>query len=164
VPTPLNAVHDLPGTPSAVFALYSDRAFQEGKLIAAGGLDPEVADLEAGDGTLTVVTRQAIPASVLPSMVASMMSGNPVTERTERWRAENDGYVADFNVVIKGAPAKLEGTMTLTPAGDGSTLTIDAKAAVPIPMFGGKIESIIVEQVGDLLSEEQDYTRNALAG
>ena len=90
-----------------------------------------------------IVTRQSIPASVLPSMVASMISGDPATERTEDWQADGDGYVAQFSVVVKGAPASIKGTMTLAPAGDGSTLAVKGEAAVPIPLFGSKIEAVI---------------------
>ncbi len=161
--TSLSAVQEFDAPPEKVFALFSDHAFVQGRLEAGGGLDPQVVSLDAGDGTLTVVTRQGIPASVLPSMVASMMSGDPVTERTETWRTDGDGYLADFSVVIKGAPASLKGTMTLVPATAGSTMTIAGQASVPIPLFGGKIESVIVEQVGELLAEEETYTRQALA-
>ena len=161
--TALSAVQQFDAPAERVFGLFSDSAFQHGRLVDGGGLDPELVSLDAGDGTLTVVTRQSIPASVLPSMVASMMSGNPVTERTETWRPDGDGYVADFSVVIKGAPASLKGTMALANTGAGSTLTVNGQAAVPIPMFGGKIEGIIVEQVSGLLAGEETYTRQALA-
>ena len=161
--TALSAVQQFDAPAERVFGLFSDSSFQQGRLVDGGGLDPELVSLDAGDGTLTVVTRQSIPASVLPSMVASMMSGNPVTERTETWRPDGDGYVADFSVVIKGAPASLKGTMALADTDAGSTLTVNGQAAVPIPMFGGKIEGIIVEQVSGLLAGEETYTRQALA-
>ena len=162
--TNLSAVQHYDAPPAQVYALFGQRDFQAGKLAATGGLDPELVTFETDAGSLTVVTRQSIPADVLPSMVASMMQGNPTIERTESWRAEGDGHVADFGVVIKGAPASLKGTMTRAAEGPGSALTIAGQASVPIPLFGGKIESVIVEQVGALLDEEESYTRSALAG
>jgi hypothetical protein len=54
--------------------------------------------------------------------------------------------------------------MTLAPAPAGSTLTVDGNAAVPIPLFGGKIEEVIAGQIGELLQMEGDYTRTRLAG
>ena len=160
--TSLSVSHDFAATPAAVYALLTDRAFLDGRLAETGGNDPSVVTLETGDGTAKVVTRQAIPASVLPSMVASMISGDPVTERTEDWTADGDGYTADFGVVIKGAPAGLKGKMLLTPSGTGSTLKIDGSASVPIPLFGGKIEAVVVEQVSSLLDREAAYTATAL--
>jgi len=162
--TNLSAVQHFDAPPAQVYALFGRRDFQEGKLAATGGLDPELVTFESDADTLTVVTRQSIPADVLPSMVASMMQGNPSTERTENWHGDGDGFAADFTVVIKGAPASLKGTMTLAADGAGSVMTIAGQASVPIPLFGGKIESVIVEQVGALLDEEESYTRSALAG
>lgn len=164
MPTPLTVVQEFPAAPSAVYALMTDRAFLEGRLADCGGENPEILGLEPTDGGVTVTTQQSIPASVLPPMVASMLAGNPVTQRTEKWTADGDGYVADFSVTVKGAPASLKGTMALTPATGGSTLTVQANASVPIPMFGGKIEDVIVGQIGELLAMEADYTREQLGG
>jgi hypothetical protein len=160
----MSVVQEFPAPPQQVYALFTDRAFLEGRLADCGGVDPEIDALDTDGDTATVTTRQAIPADVLPPMVATMMAGNPVTERTEKWRSDGDGYVADFSVTVKGAPASLKGTMTLAPAPAGSTLTVEGNAAVPIPMFGGKIEEIIASQIGELLQMEGDYTRGRLAG
>jgi hypothetical protein len=161
--TSLSIHHEFSAPPAAVYALLTDREFLEGRLEATGGTDPAVVSLDTATDTAKVVTRQSIPSSVLPSVVASMISGDPVTERTENWRADGDGYRADFGVVIKGAPASLKGTMSLTASGTGSTLKVDGEAHVPIPLFGGKIEAIVAEQVDSLLTKENAYTAKALA-
>lgn len=162
MPTAMSDVQQFEAQPDAVYTLFTDRAFQQERLDDCGGIDPQVVSLEPADGGYTVVTRQSIPSSLLPSMVASMMSGDPVTERTENWRPDGDGYAADFAVVIKGAPASVKGTMTLTPSDGGSTFTVTGQAAVPIPMFGPKIETIIAEQISQLLQLEADFTRKKL--
>ena len=161
--TTLTVTHQFSASPSQVYALLTDRAFLDRRLAETGGEDPSVVSLETtGDGAV-VVTRQSIPASALPSMVASMIPGDPVTERTETWRSNGDGYAADLAVVIKGAPASLKGTMTLDPAGTGCSLTIDGQASVPIPLFGSKIEAVVVEQVSDLIEKENQYTAATLS-
>ncbi|GGM15314.1 DUF2505 domain-containing protein [Nakamurella endophytica] len=162
MPTPMSSTFEFPAPPDRVFALMTDRAFLEGRLTQTGGQDPEVVSVDTADGVTTLVTREAIPASVLPSMVSAMINGDPVTERTERWRAEGDGYAADFGVVVKGAPASMKGTMTIAPAPGGSTLTVAGTATVPVPLFGGKIESIVVERVQTLLEREAQYTARSL--
>ena len=65
-------------------------------------------------------------------------------------------------MVVKGAPATIRGTMTLAPAGSGSTLAVKGEAAVPIPLFGGKIEAVIAQQIGLLLATEETYTQSRL--
>lgn len=161
--TRLTVTQSYDAPPAAVFALFGDRAFVDGRVQQSGGIDPRVVSLDSTPDGLTIVTRQGIPASVLPSMVSQMMKDDPVTERTEQWRQEGDSYVADFSVSVKGAPASLKGTMTLRPAGSGSELAVDGSATVPIPIFGAKIEQIIADQVRELLEEEQTYTRERLA-
>ena len=145
-----------------MFALFNDPDFIAGRLEDSGAPDAKVMTVDSTADGVKIVTRQSIPASVLPSMVASMISGDPATERIEDWKADGDTYVADFSVVVKGAPASIKGTMTLAPAGAGSTLTVKGEAAVPIPLFGGKIEAVIAEQIGKLLASEEIYTQSRL--
>lgn len=168
MPTPMSVVQEFPAPVSTVYALFTDREFLQGRLADCGGVDPEILTFDVdGDGdarTATITTRSAIPSDVLPPMVATMMAGNPVTERTENWKPDGDGYSADFSVSVKGAPASLKGTMTLAPAASGSTLTVAGNATVPIPLFGGKIEEVIASQIGELIQMEGDYTRSRLAG
>ncbi len=164
MPTPLKVTQQYDAPAADVFALFNDRDFIQGRLEDSGALDPEVVTVDStGDG-VTIVTRQAIPASVLPSMVASMIQGDPATERTETWKADGDGYTADFTLTVKGAPASLNGTMSLTNVGSGSTLNVVGSAAVPIPIFGAKIEGVIAKQIAELLAMEETYTRTRLTG
>ena len=162
MPTALSVTHDFAASPEVVHAKLIDRAFLEGRLEATGGLDPAVVRLDTSGDETTVVSRQSIPSSALPSMVAAMIPGDPVTERTEVWRPTPDGFDADLNVVIKGAPASLKGTITLRPATGGSVMSVQGAASVPIPLFGTKVEQIVVEQVTELLNREATYTASAL--
>ena len=163
MPTPLNVTQQYDAPATEVFALFNDPDFIAGRLEDSGAPDATVMTVDSTADGVKIVTRQSIPASVLPSMVASMISGDPATERVEDWKADGDSYVADFSVVVKGAPASIKGTMTLAPAGDGSTLTVKGEAAVPIPLFGGKIEAVIAQQIGKLLASEETYTQSKLA-
>lgn len=161
--TDLAATEEFPAQPAQVFALFTDADFLAGRMNASGGLEPTVVTLEATSDAATIVTQQSIPADSLPSVVSSMLGGDPVTERTENWRADGDGYTADWTLTVKGAPASVKGTMTLAPSGAGSVLTVDGTANVPIPMFGAKLESTIVEQISAVLAAEGEYTRSRLA-
>lgn len=164
MPTPLQITEEFPASPAAVFALFCDTDFVAGRLADSGALEPEVVSLETGGvAALELVTQQSIPADALPSMVAPMIGGDPQTRRTETWQQDGDSYRAELAVTVKGAPASLKGTMTLTPTDTGSTLTVDAFANVPIPMFGAKIEEVIVEQISHLLRSEGNFTRGKLA-
>ena len=162
VPTPLNVTQSYDAPVREIFALFNDPDFIAGRLEDSGAPDAEVVTVDSSPGGVKIVTRQSIPASVLPSMVASMLSGDPATERTEEWKQDGEGYIAEFSVIVKGAPASVRGTMALNPAGTGSTLVVKGEAAVPIPLFGSKIEGVIAQQIGKLLAYEETYTQSHL--
>jgi len=162
VPTPLNVTQQYDAPVTEVFALFNDPDFIAGRLEDSGAPNAQVMTVDSTADGVKIITRQSIPASVLPSMVASMLQGDPATERTEDWHFDGEAYVAQFSVIVKGAPATIKGTMTLSPAGEGSTLVVDGQAAVPIPLFGSKIEAVIAEQIGALLTSEETYTRSKL--
>ena len=162
MPKPLNVTQQYDAPPIEVFALFNDPDFIAGRLEDSGAPDSEVMTVDSTADGVTIVTRQSIPASALPSMVASMIPGDPATERTEEWHIKGAAYVADFTVIVKGAPASIKGTMTLAADGDGSTLVVKGSAAVPIPLFGSKIEGVIVEQIGKLLASEEVYTQSRI--
>lgn len=162
MPTPLKVTQEYDAPAADVFALFNDPGFIQGRLEDSGALDPEVVRVDSTDDGVTIVTRQAIPSSALPSMVASMIQGDPATERTENWKVDGDGYTADFAVTVQGAPASLKGTMSLVDAGSGSTLNVVGSAAVPIPIFGAKIEGVIASQIAALLASEEAYIKTRL--
>nr|WP_275889519.1 DUF2505 domain-containing protein [Nakamurella flavida] len=150
--------------PAQLYARLKDRDFVTGRLNASGGQDPEVVSLDVVGDDITIVTRQGIPAAILPSMVSAMIPGDPVTERTETWRPVADGYEATFSVVVKGAPASLKGTMALRPMGTGTELVVDGAASVPIPLFGAKVEKMVAEQVEGVLRREERFIKAQPAG
>lgn len=162
MPTPLKVTQQYDAPAAEVFALFNDAAFIQGRLEDSGALDPEVVRVDSTDEGVTIITRQAIPSSALPSMVASMIQGDPATERTENWKVDGDGYTADFAVTVQGAPASLKGTMSLVDAGSGSILNVVGSAAVPIPIFGAKIEGVIASQIAELLASEEAYIKARL--
>lgn len=162
MPTPLTVTQQYDAPAWEVFALFNDPDFIAGRLEDSGAPDAEVIGVDSTADGVKIVTRQSIPASVLPSMVASMLQGDPATERTEDWHVDGDGYKAQFSVIVKGAPASIKGTMTLTPAGESSTLLVKGEAAVPIPLIGAKIEAVIAEQISKLLAFEETYTQSHL--
>lgn len=163
MPTELNHSEEFPASPAAVFSAITNEEFLTARMAAGGGVEPKVVSIETAGAATTVVTQQSIPAELLPSMVASMLGGDPVTERTEVWQADGDGYSAEFSLVVKGAPASVKGAMTLAPNGSGSVLSVTGAANVPIPMFGAKLEDTIVEQISSVLTAEGTYTREHVA-
>src|SRR4051794_41927149 len=121
VPTPLNVTQHYHASPVEVFALFNDPDFISGRLDDTGAPDSEVVTVDSTEHGVKIVTRQSIPSSVLPSMVASMIPGDPATERTEDWRGGGDGHPPDFSFGGEGGPGPLQGALKLAPGGGGSS-------------------------------------------
>jgi hypothetical protein len=57
----------------------------------------------------------------------------------------------------------MSGTQRLSDDGDGAVTEVDGQATVSVPMVGGKIEGVVVEQGGNQLDAEDAVTRRRLA-
>ena len=84
-------------------------------------------------------------------------------DRVETWRLRQDGgYEGTFEVTVRGLPGTMTGTQKLTDSGGGAVTEIQGEATVSVPMVGGRIEKVVVEQVGALLDAEDAFTRRRL--
>lgn len=107
------------------------------------------------DGALTVDISEEVGISELPGFVKKVITGKLLITRTDHW-GPLVGDVADGTLAggSSSLPAKVEGTMTLRPDGEGSVLTVRGKSTVKIPLIGGKIESLINDMVRDMVDQE----------
>ena len=165
MPTRLNVTQQFDAPPATVYGLLSDEAFQQGRLDEVGGLEAQVVSMDStDDGVQDRDPAERFPASVLPSMVASMMPGDPATERIEDWHVDGDGYSADFSVTVKGAPASLKGTMTLPP-GRGRFDAHRRRARPPCRSrcSAPRSRPSSSSRSAQLLEAEADYTQSRLS-
>lgn len=134
------------------------------RLVEVGGDGASFGHLTVGDGTVDVELTQAIPAEHLPSIVTTVRPGDLVITRTETWGPLVGGRATGtFTARVDGVPAALSGTLTLSADGDGSTVGLDGQVDVKMPLIGGKIESVIAEQITELLENEDRFTAGWLA-
>jgi hypothetical protein len=151
-------------TADIVFQTLVDEAFLTQRLSDIGGKNAALLDHSRDGERVTFRMRQGVDASRLPGAVRSMLNGDLVVEREERWRPEGDVYAGTSRVSITGVPAEIEGRQRIAGAGSGATLVITAQVRVGIPLIGGKIEKVVAEQVGKLLAAEGEYADKWLAG
>jgi Protein of unknown function (DUF2505). len=98
-------------------------------------------------------------------MVRNFLNGDIVIERTETWTRKEPGrYAGDAQVAIKGTPASAVGGMRLRDLDPSlSELVVRTDVTVKVPIIGGKIESVVAEQVRELLRIETEFTLDWLA-
>ncbi|WP_133905465.1 DUF2505 domain-containing protein [Actinophytocola oryzae] len=142
-----------------VYATLVDKAFLTARLNDLGGKGAALLDHRTSDNGAELRLRQGVDAQRLPSAVRSILSGDLIVEREERWR----GHEADGRATINGVPAEIRFRDRLAPKGDGTELTVAAEVRVSIPLIGGKIEKVVAEQVTRLLEAEAEYAEKWLA-
>ncbi|GAA4881572.1 DUF2505 domain-containing protein [Actinomycetospora straminea] len=147
-----------------VYAELVDADHLRARLQELGGNDPALVEHAVDASGARLKLRQAVPAEFLPSVIRRFTGGDLVLDRVETWRPRHaGGYEGTFEVTVRGLPGSMTGTQRLEDSGSGSVTTVEGEAAVNVPMVGGRVEGVVVEQVGQLLDAEDDFTRRRLA-
>lgn len=142
-----------------VYSTLVDEAFLTARLRDIGGKGAALLDHQTSDDGASYRLRQGVDAKHLPGAVRSILSGDLVVERTERWR----GHESDGKATISGVPAEIRSRSRLETRGDSTELITKAEVKVSIPLVGGKIEKVVAEQVTKLLAAEAEYAEKWLA-
>lgn len=157
-PIPHSVSHPQPV--DRVLAAFTSEDYWRTRIAEVGGDGARLDRLDIGEGTVAVEMTQLIPAEHLPSLVTKIRPGDLVITRTEDWThpAGNPTATGTLTARVAGLPGELTGTLTLAPAGTGSTVTLDGRVDVPIPLIGSKIEAVIAERITELLLHEDEFT------
>jgi hypothetical protein len=148
-----------PAPVDVVYSTLVDEAFLTERLQAIGGKGAALLSHRREGDRAAFTLRQGVDGDRLPSAVRSILKGDLVVEREERWKAEDDGYLAISKVSITGVPAEIRSRSRLVAAG----LTVLAEVRVGIPLIGGKLEKVVAEQVEKLLAAEAEFAEKWLA-
>jgi hypothetical protein len=147
-----------------VAAVMLDEEYLRARLEKLGGPGAALLEHRVDEGGGRYRIRHGVDQAALPSFVATLVSGNLVIDRTEGLRRRAPGhYDGDVQVRIPGTPATAAGSLVLRDAGGHSEFLVTAEVTVKVPFLGGRIESVIAEQVQLLLGAETAFTLDWLA-
>ena len=149
--------HEGPADVQRVFAVLTSEDFAACKAERFGDDSRIVRREEAPDGGVTVVVSRELPAGV-PGFLQRFLPKDGRVVETHVWGPEQDGARrGTWSADIAGAPARLGGTMSLTPtASGGCRHVIEGEVSVRVPVVGGKAESFIAEMVEKLSQKEAE--------
>lgn len=124
----------------------------------AENLSPEPGELnELADGQATLF--EVLPLEFLPEAVHSMIKDALKLKRVVSFgNLEGNSFPLSYAADVKGTPASFEGTVTVTGAGDTTTLVYDNETTVDIPFMGGAIEGKVGEYLEELFVNEAKLT------
>lgn len=153
-------------SPADFYRAITTEAYWTARLEEIGGENVKVNHITLTADSVDVSVVQSIPADRLPPAVTAIRKGDLEIIRIETWRARNASSnpqaTGTFSAEIVGAPAKLEGVVSLAGA-DRALLTASGKAEVKIPFIGGKIEATVIENLTKLMEEEREFTQEWIA-
>jgi len=143
-----------PEPPERIPEVLTDPDYLRDKLRAVGGPGAELVSREQDEHGVTIVLHHAVPGDVLPSFLRSVRPEGLMIRRTETWTSSG----ASVHAVVDGVPGTITVAMHLEPDPAGSVLGAQLTAEVPLPLFGGKVEKMITDNVAKLMAAEHQFT------
>lgn len=155
----------LPADTATVFTMLSDPAYQQRKTDATS-TDGGAVDVEStGDGA-TVRIERKLPTDSFPENIRAMVGQTITVVETQQWGAAgaDGGRTADLKVIVRGTPASLTGTVTLSAvSADESRIAMSGDLKGGIPIIGRKIEQAAAPSFEQALTHEEEISREWIA-
>ena len=137
-------------TVADVYAMLGDPAYRK----AVGDyqrVTDFACDITPVDGGMEVRLEQAHGTDRIPAFAHRLVGSEIRFVQEESWSSPS---AADIRVTIPGKPGDMNGTTTLTQAGDDVVQQIDLTVKVSIPLVGGKVEDLIAGFIGKAFQAE----------
>lgn len=118
-------------------------------------------DLQESGATKTTICTRDVEAA-LPKFAKKLF--NPVNEVVERreWREDGDRKACAFHVDVKGTPATIAGTITLSPEGAGCKYDVNFDVTAKVPLIRKKLEEFVGGVTADGFRDEHGYYKKTL--
>jgi uncharacterized protein YndB with AHSA1/START domain len=160
----MRVTHHLDGDVETVFGLTTDPEFLERKFAAGGAKDVSADCTDTSGGGKRVLVRRHVTVD-LPGFAKRFIQPTNSLMQTEEWSPpdETGRRVCTYRVDVQGVPSHIDGTVTLSPDGNGTRQDVEAEVKVSIPLVGGKLEGLAVDSGKKLLAEEAEFTNQELA-
>lgn len=155
----------IPATVQQVFDLRTSERWVALKAEKLNDGSALVSRVERPDGGVDFSVSRELPAGV-PGFLERFLPREGRAVQNESWGPPGpDGSChGTWSVDIPGAPAKLGGTSSVQPTGEGCVQVIVGTAKVSVPLIGGKAESFIVEMTEKLMAKEATLMVASLSG
>jgi hypothetical protein len=164
MPRPIHYQSQYDSTAQRLYATVVDREYLQARLDSIGGSNAALLEHSSDENGAKYTLRQGVSKSYLPEIVQKVLNGDLIIERTETWHKADDGrYEGNVTARVKGAPGTIGGALAISGDGESSELDIDGEAKVDVPIVGGKVESVVAEQVVKLMKREAEFTKEWLA-
>ena len=150
-----------PAAPQAVLAMLLDPGFARERALATGSLAVEASVREDDSARIVTIVR-TLPAAV-PDVARPFVGETLEITEEQAWGPLDAGIALGTFTVGFSGPVRMEGTLRIEPDGDGTLVTSAGEIVAKVPFVGGRIESLVREQVQRYLDREEAIGRDWLA-
>ncbi|WP_020662969.1 DUF2505 domain-containing protein [Amycolatopsis benzoatilytica] len=151
------------GSLADVFAAVAGEEALRARLVALGGDDAKLLSYFAEGDAVRYELQHGIKAAKLPQAVRALHKGDIIVRRKQSWRRAGDDYAGKTEVGVGGVPGEIGASTFLSIIDERVTFRTSGEVVVRIPLFGGRIEEFVSEQVVNLLRSEDEFTAQWLA-
>ncbi len=157
MPVKFDFKHDL----QTVYDTLTDPDFLVDRCLALGELSAEC-EAEEDDEGLTLTLVREIQRD-MPRALAKVFGSSQVTDMTEQWWPDGDGWSGHWTMSVRGQPVTIEADFELQPQGKGCRYSVSHSAKAKIPLVGRQVEKFILSQTAGGAEDELAYLRDYLA-
>jgi hypothetical protein len=146
-----------------VLAASTDESVLRARLEQIGGTSAALLEHSTTPDGVRFKLRQGIEAERLPQAVRTLHKGDLIVQREQAWHRSGEGYTGTAKAAVSGVPGEISARTELTSENGRTVLGTTGEVKVRLPLVGGKLESVVAEQVRKLLEREAEFTAKWLA-
>lgn len=151
-----------------IYQAMTDVTQLKERLRDLGGSAHELLSHEPTETGFRFHIAQGVPADLLPAVARTAVGGDLHIDRSESWReADDEHFTGEIAAEVAGVPCVITGSRWLREVTDAdgkhiSELVTEGEVRVNVPLIGGKLESVVADEVSKLLDAEYRFTTDWL--
>lgn len=160
--TKIDLEHKFSKGVDSVWKMYSDRAFFERKYKDSGYANIEVLDFQSSAKGFSITCRyDAGSDAPMPDFAKKFIGERISVTQTDSWDAKT--RTGKITTEIKGAPVKVTAEMKLEGDAKSAVNKMKWTLSCGIPLVGGKLESLLGEDIKTKSARDQKVSSKILA-
>jgi hypothetical protein len=147
---------------ATVMKMFSDRAYFERKYQELGVEDLEILECEKAGTKFRIKSRFKVKNDApLPDFAKKFVGEKNTVTQQDTW--DTSSMTGRLDIEVKGVPVKVSCDMSLKTDGAGSANHLKWNVSCGIPLIGGKLESVLSDDIKSKAKADVAATRKILA-
>jgi hypothetical protein len=146
----------------AMWAMLCSQEYWTKKYESMGAADITFEQFDTSDTAFTVQCRRNVPAD-LPGFAKKIIGETNHVKQTETWTRTGDSARCDITIEVKNVPGGTTGTMSMASSGAGVVWDADLDIKISLPLVGGKLEGVMLQETASNFKQEKVFNDSWLA-